>query len=89
MIEQDSRVWFIPGSRSGFGRALVDAVRARGERVVATARRPEALAELEGDEVLVLQLDVTREEARPATTYAARWKRCSSALQRSRKRSCH
>jgi len=63
MIEQDSRVWFITGSTSGFGRALVDAVRARGERAVATARRPEALAELEGDEALVLQLDVTREEA--------------------------
>jgi NAD(P)-dependent dehydrogenase (short-subunit alcohol dehydrogenase family) len=35
----------------------------RAARVVATARRPEALTELEGDEVLVRQLDVTREEA--------------------------
>ena len=61
--EQDSRVWFITGSTSGFGRALVDAARARGERVVATARRPDALAELEGDDVLVLELDVTREDA--------------------------
>jgi NAD(P)-dependent dehydrogenase (short-subunit alcohol dehydrogenase family) len=48
---------------SGFRRALVDAARARGERVVATARRPQALAELEGDDVLALELDVTREEA--------------------------
>lgn len=63
MAEQDGRVWFITGSTSGFGRALVDAARARGERVVATARRPDALAELEGDDVLVLELDVTREEA--------------------------
>lgn len=57
------RVWFITGSTSGFGRALVDAARARGERVVATARRPDALAELEGDDTLVLALDVTREDA--------------------------
>lgn len=62
MAEHGSRVWFITGSTSGFGRALVDAALARGERVVATARRPHALAELEGD-VLVLELDVTREEA--------------------------
>jgi NAD(P)-dependent dehydrogenase (short-subunit alcohol dehydrogenase family) len=58
-----TRVWFLTGSTSGFGRALVDAVRKRGDRVVATARRPEALAELEGDDVLVLRLDVTEEEA--------------------------
>lgn len=63
MAEQDGRVWFITGSTSGFGQALVDAARARGERVVATARRPDALAELEGDDVLVLELDVTRGEA--------------------------
>ena len=42
---------------------LVDAVRERGDRVVATARRPERLAELEGEDVLVLGLDVTEEEA--------------------------
>ena len=58
----DSRVWLITGSTSGFGRALLDAARGRGERVVATARRASALADLEGDDVLVLSLDVTREE---------------------------
>jgi len=57
------RVWFLTGSTSGFGRALVDAVLARGDRVVATARSPERLAELEGDDVLVLGLDVTQEDA--------------------------
>jgi NAD(P)-dependent dehydrogenase (short-subunit alcohol dehydrogenase family) len=57
------RVWFLTGSTSGFGRALVDAARERGDRVVATARHPERLAELEGDDVLVLGLDVTEEEA--------------------------
>jgi NAD(P)-dependent dehydrogenase (short-subunit alcohol dehydrogenase family) len=63
MTRQDGRVWFITGSTSGFGRALVDAARSRGDRVVATARRRDALAELAGDDVLVLELDVTREDA--------------------------
>ncbi len=63
MSERDARVWFVTGSTSGFGRALVDAARERGERVVATARRPELLTDLEEDDVLVLGLDVTREEA--------------------------
>jgi NAD(P)-dependent dehydrogenase (short-subunit alcohol dehydrogenase family) len=67
-----ARVWLITGCTSGFGRALVDAVRARGDRVVATARRPEALRELEGaDDVLVQKLDVTREEQIPAVLDAA------------------
>jgi NAD(P)-dependent dehydrogenase (short-subunit alcohol dehydrogenase family) len=61
--ERDARVWFVTGSTSGFGRALVDAARGRGERVVATARRPELLTDLEEDDVLVLGLDVTRAEA--------------------------
>ena len=41
-----SRVWFITGCSSGLGRALAVRVLARGGRVVATARRPEQLAEL-------------------------------------------
>ena len=68
----NSRVWFITGCTSGFGRALVDVVRARGERVVATARRPGVLADLEGDNVLPLALDVTREDQiEPALDAAA------------------
>jgi len=71
MTGQDGRVWFITGCSSGFGRALVDAARVRGDRVVATARRPDGLAGLQGDDVFVLQLDVTHEEAlEPALTAA-------------------
>jgi NAD(P)-dependent dehydrogenase (short-subunit alcohol dehydrogenase family) len=58
----ESRVWFVTGSTSGFGRALVELARGRGERVVATARRVDALADLEGDDVLTVGLDVTRGE---------------------------
>jgi NAD(P)-dependent dehydrogenase (short-subunit alcohol dehydrogenase family) len=62
MTGSSTRTWFVTGCTSGFGRALVDAVRERGEKLIATARRPEALADLEGDDVLVLPLDVTRRE---------------------------
>ena len=55
------RTWLITGASRGLGRAFVDGVLAHGDRVIATARAPEALErELEGygDQVLVLPLDV-------------------------------
>ena len=42
----DSRVWLITGASSGFGWALARHVLAQGERVIATARRLDALSEL-------------------------------------------
>jgi NAD(P)-dependent dehydrogenase (short-subunit alcohol dehydrogenase family) len=57
-----SRIWLITGSSRGFGWELAKAALERGERVVATARRPEQLAELErtyGDRVRTVALDVT------------------------------
>jgi NAD(P)-dependent dehydrogenase (short-subunit alcohol dehydrogenase family) len=58
----NAQTWFITGSSRGFGRALAVAALEAGDRVVATARNPEALADLTqkyGDRVLTLQLDVT------------------------------
>jgi NAD(P)-dependent dehydrogenase (short-subunit alcohol dehydrogenase family) len=63
------RVWFVTGASRGFGRALSEAVVARGERLIATARSPELLDELaeRHPEALVLRLDVTdRARARQA-----------------------
>lgn len=60
---QQNNVWFVTGSSSGFGRSLVEEVIARGDRVVATARDPKALADLVArapERVLALRLDVTR-----------------------------
>jgi NAD(P)-dependent dehydrogenase (short-subunit alcohol dehydrogenase family) len=55
-----SRVWFITGTSSGFGRALVLAAVGRGERVVATARDASRLADLAAhDGVYPVSLDVT------------------------------
>ena len=56
------KTWFITGSSRGFGRSLVTAAVAAGDRVVATARRPETLADLvaaHGDAVFPVALDVT------------------------------
>jgi NAD(P)-dependent dehydrogenase (short-subunit alcohol dehydrogenase family) len=59
------RVWFITGSSDGIGRALAEAVLARGERAVVTARKPERVRELierYPAQALVVELDVTRHE---------------------------
>jgi NAD(P)-dependent dehydrogenase (short-subunit alcohol dehydrogenase family) len=56
------RVWLISGCSSGFGREIVLAALAAGDRVVATARRPETLADLAqagGDRISTAALDVT------------------------------
>lgn len=59
------RVWFITGSSDGIGRALTEAVLARGERAVVTARKPERVRDLierYPAQALVVELDVTRHE---------------------------
>ena len=53
------RVWLITGCSAGFGRAIAEAALARGDRVVATARRVESLETLAGDRVLAVPLDVS------------------------------
>jgi NAD(P)-dependent dehydrogenase (short-subunit alcohol dehydrogenase family) len=49
----------ITGCSSGIGRALTEAFVAAGNRVAATARRRESIADLEGDRCLVSTVDVT------------------------------
>lgn len=68
--EGQDRVWLITGCSTGFGRELVLAALAAGDRVMATARRPEALAdlaELGNGRVSTAALDVTD----PASVEAA------------------
>ena len=62
MTNTDGRVWLITGCSAGFGREIALAALAAGDRVLATARRPEALGELRergGDRVRTAALDVT------------------------------
>ncbi len=60
-----SKIWFITGTSSGFGRLWAEAALERGDRVVATARAIETLDDLVerfGETVLPLELDVTDRE---------------------------
>jgi NAD(P)-dependent dehydrogenase (short-subunit alcohol dehydrogenase family) len=57
-----TKTWLITGASKGFGREWAEAALERGDKVAATARRPETLDPLVdayGDAVLPLQLDVT------------------------------
>jgi NAD(P)-dependent dehydrogenase (short-subunit alcohol dehydrogenase family) len=66
------RVWLITGASSGFGRAIAEAVLARGDSIVATSRRTDALADLDGDgRVHVVALDVTDAAQRDAAVAGA------------------
>ena len=58
----NSKVWFITGASRGFGRVWADAALKRGDKVAATARSLDSIAELKdkyGENVLTLELDVT------------------------------
>lgn len=62
----EEKIWFVTGASSGLGRVWSEAALDRGDKVIATARRPEALDSLVkayGDAVLPLPLDVTDREA--------------------------
>jgi NAD(P)-dependent dehydrogenase (short-subunit alcohol dehydrogenase family) len=69
-----ARTWLITGASRGFGRRLAEAVLERGEQVLATARRPEQLADLVeryGASVRTTALDVTDAAAARAAVAAA------------------
>ncbi|EIW52649.1 NAD-P-binding protein [Trametes versicolor FP-101664 SS1] len=59
-----SRVWFITGSSSGFGRETVIQALESGDKVVATLRKPAVLDDLAqkypADRLRVIKLDVTK-----------------------------
>lgn len=61
-----NKVWFVTGSSRGLGRAFVEAALSRGDRVVATARHADSLADLRaahGEAILPLSLEVTDKAA--------------------------
>ena len=67
------KVFLITGSSRGLGRQLTEAALAAGHQVIATARRPESLADLAGRygrQVLPVALDVTDPAAAQAAVAA-------------------
>ncbi|RZJ66916.1 MAG: SDR family NAD(P)-dependent oxidoreductase [Flavobacterium sp.] len=63
--ENSAKVWFITGASRGFGRVWTEAALKRGDKVAATARKLESIADFKqkyGENVLTLELDVTNHE---------------------------
>lgn len=70
-----SRIWLVTGSSRGLGRDIVEAALRAGETVVATARKPEQLAdlaEMHGDRLVPMALDVSDAEAVNAVVEAVK-----------------
>lgn len=74
MSDNSAKVWLITGSSTGFGRSLAEAVLKHGDRVIATARKPEQLADLVQqfpETAKAIRLDVTNpQEVRDAINAA-------------------
>ncbi|HEY0264780.1 MAG TPA: oxidoreductase [Granulicella sp.] len=69
-----NRVWFITGASTGFGRILAEELLKAGNKVAATARRVEQVADLEEqypEQALALPLDVTKQDSIDAAAKAA------------------
>ncbi|KAF8550208.1 NAD(P)-binding protein [Imleria badia] len=69
-MSSQAKVWFVTGSSSGFGLCTAKYALQKGDKVVATLRKPEVLSELVANypaRLLVLRLDVTK----PAEVTAA------------------
>lgn len=63
--QKTNKVWFITGTSRGFGRVWAEAALKRGDKVAATARKSESIADLKEkykDNVLTLEVDVTKPE---------------------------
>jgi NADP-dependent 3-hydroxy acid dehydrogenase YdfG len=62
ILNMKNKIWFITGSSRGFGRVWAEAALKRGDKVAATARKLESIADLKekyGENVLLLELDIT------------------------------
>ncbi|KAG1748780.1 NAD(P)-binding protein [Suillus occidentalis] len=62
-----TKIWFITGASSGFGRSMTELLLNKGDKVVAALRQPDALSDLSAQfpssQLLVIRLDVTNSAA--------------------------
>ncbi|KAF8996906.1 NAD(P)-binding protein [Cyathus striatus] len=72
------KIWFITGASSGFGLSVINHVLSKGDIAVATLRKPEVLSDLStrytDSQLLVLKLDVTKEDEIRSAFHAAETK---------------
>ena len=68
-----SKVWMITGSSRGLGLEIARAALAEGNKVVATARKADAVIEAlgENENLMAVPLDVTKPEQAEAAVQAA------------------
>jgi NAD(P)-dependent dehydrogenase (short-subunit alcohol dehydrogenase family) len=69
-----TKTWLITGSANGLGRTIAETILDNGDRLVATARRTDLLADLQeryGDQIAVATLDVTNAAAAQAAVKVA------------------
>lgn len=66
MLESRGRVVMVSGANRGIGRAIAEACQAKGYKLSLGVRRPEAIAEMGGNDVFVHEYDAER----PATATA-------------------
>ena len=66
MLEAKGRVVMVSGANRGIGRAIAGACQARGYKLSLGVRKPESIAELEGDDVLIHEYDAERPETATA-----------------------
>jgi NAD(P)-dependent dehydrogenase (short-subunit alcohol dehydrogenase family) len=67
-------IWLVTGSARGLGRSIAEEVLQRGDKLVATARKPEDLKDLVeqyGDQIRTVALDVTKSEQAQAAVERA------------------
>ena len=69
----DRKVWFITGAGRGMGVDIAKAALAAGNAVVATGRNPDAVTKAvgDGDDLLVVALDITKREQAVTAVQAA------------------
>ena len=94
-----SKTWLITGAWSWLGRLMTERLLARGDRIVATARRESSLADLQrehGDRLVVPVLDLTdtagiravlasafRQLGRIDASTCPKWQKAAQALAQS------